>query len=87
MCLAIPGKLISMDEEIDAAFRTGVVSFDGVTRKVNLSMVPEAQTGDHILVHVGVAISKVDEAEAGKIMDVLRQSGELESELGPNDNV
>ena len=74
MCLAIPGKLIEVDTAVDPAFRTGVVSFGGITRKVNLSMVPEARQEDYLLVHVGVALSIVDEEEAGKIFETLQKA-------------
>lgn len=83
MCLAIPGKLISIDTSIDPAFRTGKVSFDGILRQVNLSMVQEAAVGDYVLVHVGVAIGVVDEEEAQKTFAYLKEIGELD-ELGPN---
>ena len=64
MCLAIPGKLISINKELDEIFRTGKVSFEGIKKEMNLSMVPEAKVGDYILVHVGTAISVVDDEEA-----------------------
>jgi hydrogenase expression/formation protein HypC len=80
MCLAIPGKLISIDNELEDFFRIGKVSFEGVCKEVNLSMVPEASVGDYILVHVGVAISVIDEDEAKKTFEYIREAGEL-SEL------
>lgn len=61
MCLAIPGKIISIDSGADVFFRMGVVSFDGINRHVNLAMVPEAKVSDYVLVHVGVAIQIIDE--------------------------
>ena len=78
MCLAIPGKLLSISGQRDETFRQGKVSFGGITKEVNLSMVPDAQVGDYVLVHVGVAISKVDEEEAHKTFEYLKQIGELE---------
>ncbi|MFI5188141.1 MAG: HypC/HybG/HupF family hydrogenase formation chaperone, partial [Chitinophagales bacterium] len=66
MCLAIPGKILSLKEAADKLFRQGKVSFGGITKEVNLCMVPEATVGDYVLVHVGVAISKIDEEEAQK---------------------
>lgn len=78
MCLAIPGKLISVQNtDDDEIFRTGKVSFDGITKDVNLSMVPEACVGDYILVHVGIAISVVDEEEALKTLIYIKEAGEL----------
>jgi len=80
MCLAIPGKLTSISSQLDETFRFGKVSFGGIMKEVNLSMVPHAKVGDYILVHVGVAISVVDEEEALKTFEYIRQLGEL-SEL------
>lgn len=83
MCLAIPGKITAITEHLDGAFRTGKVSFGGIQRETNLSMVPDAQVDDYVLVHVGVAISVVDEEEARKTFELLKAMGELEDELGP----
>ncbi len=80
MCLAIPGKLLSITSQLDETFRQGKVSFGGITKEVNLSMVPDAQVGDYVLVHVGVAIGRVDEAEAKITFEYLKQMGELEIE-------
>jgi hydrogenase expression/formation protein HypC len=78
MCLAIPGKIISITSELDETFRNGKVSFGGITREVNLSLVPEARVGDYVLVHVGAAISVVDETEAQETFEYLKQIGELD---------
>lgn len=78
MCLAIPGKILSIEEESEAVFRIGKVSFDGLIKKINLGLVPEATTGDHVLVHVGVAVSVIDAEEAKKTMDFLKGTDELE---------
>lgn len=77
MCLSIPGKLIKITAELDETFRTGKVSFDGVVKEVSLTLVPEAKVGDYVMVHVGAAISVVDEEEAQKTFDLLKQLGEL----------
>jgi len=82
MCLAIPGKIIAITDQLDETFRTGKVSFGGIMKSVNLCMVPEAQEGDYVLVHVGVAISKVDEEEAKLTFSYLQQMGEA-AELEP----
>ena len=76
MCLAIPGKVLSIagDEPLQ---RAGRVSFGGIVKEVNLSFVPEAQVGEYVIVHVGVAISRVDEAEARRVFDYLREMDEL----------
>lgn len=78
MCLAIPGKLLAITAQLDETFRMGKVSFGGILKEINLSMVPEAQVGDYILVHVGTAISIVDENEAKITFEFLKQTGDLE---------
>lgn len=78
MCLAIPGKILSIPASLDDTFRIGQVSFGGIRKEVNLAMVPEASIGDYVLVHVGVAISIVDEKEANLTLQYLRQIGELD---------
>jgi len=77
MCLAIPGKILSITNQLDETFRFGKVSFGGITKEVNLCMVPEANLGDYVLVHVGVAISVIDEEEAQVTFDYLKQIGDL----------
>jgi len=77
MCLAIPGKIVSISSTGVDSFRTGKVSFGGITRDVNLSMVPEADVEDYVLVHVGVAINRIDENEAMLTFKYLQQIGEL----------
>ncbi len=84
MCLAIPGKLLSITAQLDETFRQGKVSFGGITKEINLSMVPEAKTGDYVLVHVGVAIGVVDEEEARQTFEYLKQMGEVD-ELTQNE--
>jgi hydrogenase expression/formation protein HypC len=81
MCLAIPGKVLSIeDEDGDVLTRTAKVSFGGVVKSVNMAYVPEAGVGDYVVVHVGFALSKVDEAEAQQVFEYLREMDEL-SEL------
>lgn len=77
MCLAIPGKLVSVDAGGDATFRRGRVDFSGVQKEVSLALTPEACLGDYVLVHVGFALSIVDEAEAQRIFEDLRRMEEL----------
>lgn len=75
MCLAVPGKVMDVSgEDLD---RSGRVSFGGVIKDVSLAYVPEAQVGDFVIVHVGFALSKVDEAEARRVFEVLEEMGEL----------
>lgn len=76
MCLAIPGRLEKVTIELDETFRIGNVSFEGIIKEVNLALVPEAKVGDYLLVHVGAAIGIIDEAEAKKTIEVLKQMGE-----------
>ena len=76
MCLAIPGKLVSIsgDKPLE---RTGKVSFGGVIKEVSLAYVPEAKIDDYVIVHVGFALSVVDEEEAEQIFSYLREMDEL----------
>jgi len=75
MCLAIPGKLISISgEDLN---RMGRVSFSGVVKEVSLAYVPEAQVGDYVIVHVGFALSRVDEAEAQRVFEYLEAMDDL----------
>ena len=76
MCLAVPGKIVSI-EGSDPLLRSGRVDFAGIVKQINLSYVPEARIGDYVLVHVGFAISTIDEAEAQQVFEYLRQMGEL----------
>jgi hydrogenase expression/formation protein HypC len=87
MCLAIPGKLVEITAQLDDTFRTGKVSFGGIFKQVNLRMVPDAVVGDYVLVHVGVAISKVDEEEAHKVFNYLKEMGEVEELNNANDGI
>lgn len=78
MCLAIPGKIISITNQLDETFRFGKVSFGSIIKEINLCLVPDAAVNDYVLVHVGVAISIVDEQEALLTFKYLEQIGELE---------
>jgi hydrogenase expression/formation protein HypC len=78
MCLAVPGKILSISGA-DMS-RTGRISFGGIVKEANLSCVPEANVGNYVLVHVGFAISVVDEAEALQTLDYLRQISEQAKE-------
>ena len=72
MCLAIPGKIISIED--DGAFRrTGKVSFSGLMRCTDLTFVPEAQIGDYVIVHAGFALSTIDEQEATAVFDTIEE--------------
>ena len=75
MCLGIPGKLLEIVEQ--NALPMGKVEFGGIVKDVCLAYVPEAEVGDYVLVHVGFAISKIDEQEAQEIFSYIDQIGEL----------
>lgn len=77
MCLAVPGKVLEVQGE-DPLIRTARVSFAGVIKQVSLTCAPEARPGDYVLVHVGVAISIVNEQEAAETFRYLREMGELD---------
>ena len=72
MCLAIPGKILDIQDH-DQFMRTGRVSFGGIVREVNLAFVPEAAVGHYVLVHAGVAINVIDEEEANRVFEYLEQ--------------
>ena len=76
MCLAIPGKVTTI-AGTDPLSRTGKIDFGGVLKEASLAYVPEATVGDYVLVHAGFAISRLDEEEAGKVFDYLRQISDL----------
>lgn len=81
MCLAVPGRLLEISGD-DDLFRTGRVSFGGVIKTVSLACVPEARVDDYVIVHVGMALSVVDEAEAARVFSLLAEMDELR-ELTP----
>ncbi|HBP19474.1 MAG TPA: HypC/HybG/HupF family hydrogenase formation chaperone [Planctomycetes bacterium] len=80
MCLAIPGQVETISER--SGLRVGQVRFGGVTREAVLEHVPEVEVGDYVLVHVGFALQRVDEAEAQRTYALLRELGQLD-ELEP----
>lgn len=79
MCLAVPGKIISISDD-DPMFRIGTIDFSGVTKEVSLAYVPEADIDHYVIVHAGFAISIVDEEEAQASLQIFRElsaSGDL----------
>jgi hydrogenase expression/formation protein HypC len=80
MCLAVPGKILEAEER--DGNRVARVQFGGITRQAYLTFVPEAQVGDYVLVHVGFAISRVEEEEARRTYEMLEEMGALGEELG-----
>lgn len=75
MCLGIPGKLLEISER--DSLPMGRVEFGGIVKDICLAYVPEAQVGEYVLVHVGFAISRIDEEEAAEIFSYIEQIGEL----------
>lgn len=76
MCLAVPGRIVSIGESPEI-LRSGLVSFGGVLKEVCLAYVPEARVGDYVIVHVGFAISTLDEQEALRVLEYLDEIDEL----------
>jgi hydrogenase expression/formation protein HypC len=81
MCLAVPGRITSVTDD-PPLMRRAKVEFGGILKDVSLAFVPDAAIGDYVLVHVGFAISTIDEEEAGRVFEYLRQIGEL-GDLSP----
>ncbi|MFN2213885.1 MAG: HypC/HybG/HupF family hydrogenase formation chaperone [Anaerolineales bacterium] len=80
MCLGVPGKIIEIYE--NSSIKMGKVDFGGVIREVCLEYVPEAKIGDYTIIHVGFAISLINEEDARVSLETLREIVELEEELG-----
>jgi hydrogenase expression/formation protein HypC len=83
MCLGIPGKVAETYREHDVLM--GKVQFGGITKRVCLEHVPDARPDDYVLVHVGFALSRIDEAEAKRVFEFLDSMNQLD-ELGPADH-
>lgn len=80
MCLAIPGQIQRIEDD---TLRTGIVSFAGVTKEVCLALVPEAAVGDYVIVHVGFAITKVDEQAAKESLSLIEQLSSEQTNKSP----
>lgn len=80
MCLAVPGLIVSIRED-EPLLRPGRVRFGGVMREISLALVPEAEVGDHVVVHAGVAISRLDQAQAAATLAELEAMGALEASV------
>ena len=78
MCLAVPGKILTVVKEENLGLRRGNVDFGGIRKEVCLDYTPEARVGDYVLVHVGFALTVVDEQEAQRVFEALRQLDQLE---------
>ncbi|GAB4178640.1 MAG: HypC/HybG/HupF family hydrogenase formation chaperone [Calditrichia bacterium] len=79
MCLAVPGKIVEIIEQ-DELIRIAKVDFGGVLKDINLAYVPEAQVGQYVNVHVGFAISVIDEEEAREIFTILQEMGDIDKQ-------
>lgn len=82
MCLAVPGQIAEWRER-DPLFATAIVDFGGVRRSVSMACVPDAETGDYVLVHAGIAISRIDPDEAAKMLQTLEELDLSELEDAP----
>ena len=78
MCLAVPGKIIGIVEDEHLGLRRGRVDFSGIRKEVCLDYTPEAREGDYVLVHVGFALTVVDEQEAYRVFEALRELDQLD---------
>jgi hydrogenase expression/formation protein HypC len=78
MCLAIPGKVLEIDATVEP--KMGKVSFGGIIKRICLEWVPEVGLGDYVLVHVGFAISKMDEEDALQTLKLLEEMGDIHPE-------
>lgn len=76
MCLAMPGRILGVSDD-EPLMRVGRIDFGGIVKEINLAFVPEAEIGDHVLVHVGFAITIINEVEAARVFEQLREIGEL----------
>lgn len=83
MCLAVPGKITEIYEKEN--IQMGKIDFDGITKEICLSYVPDIKVGDYALVHVGFAMQKLDEKSALETLQMFRELGILEEELNVQD--
>lgn len=81
MCLGVPGKVVAITRH-ELGMQMGRVQFGGIQKEVCLSFLPDIQIGEYVIVHAGFAISQIDEEEAAKTLEILKQMGDLSSELG-----
>ena len=73
MCLAVPGKIVTILEEENLGLRYGEVDFGAILKEIRLDYTPEARVGDYVLVHVGFALTVVDEHEAQRVFEALHE--------------
>jgi len=85
MCLAVPGKVMSIRDD-QQGLPMARVSFGGITKEVCLAYVPEVKVGDYVIVHAGFAISQLNEDEANEVLDLFRQMEDMEEPQTPQEN-
>ena len=85
MCLGVPGRVIAIYEH--EGVQMGKIDFGGLTKEVCLAYIPEIEIGDYAIVHVGFAITQLDERSALETLDLLRQMGAAAEELGEGEPV
>jgi hydrogenase expression/formation protein HypC len=82
MCLAVPGQILNITEDANLGLRRGRVDFGGIRKEVCLEYTPEAHVGDYVLVHVGFALTVVDEQEAKRVFEALEELDQLDELKG-----
>ena len=82
MCLAVPGKIIAIDDKEE--MKMAKVNFGGVIKEVCLDWIENPKIGEYVLVHVGFAINKIDEEDAKETIELLREMGEIPDDYKPN---
>jgi len=81
MCLAVPGKVISIDQA-DTEMKMAKVNFSGIIKDVCVQWLPEVKEGDYVLAHVGMALNIIDEKDAMETLGLLKELGEIDAEMG-----
>lgn len=76
MCLAVPGKIVSIDES-NAELKMAKVNFGGVIKDICIQWLPDVKVGDYVLAHVGFALNKIDQKDAEETIEILKQMGDL----------
>ena len=79
MCLAVPGKIVSIDKS-NPELKMAKVTFGGVAKEICIEWLPDVKVGDYVLVHVGFALNKIDEKDAEETLRILREMGDIEEE-------
>ena len=81
MCLAVPGKVITIDHS-DPELKMAKVDFSGITKEISVQWLPEVKEGDYVLAHVGIALNIIDEEDARETLRLLKELGEIDAEMG-----